>query len=254
MSYGVDVVTIFPESFTALTEYGVTSRALRAGVWSFKTWNPRDYSDDPSRRVDDRSYGGGPGMVMMAPPVGRAIEAACAHQQANGVKFPHVIYMSPQGAPLTHSKVVELSQKQGLVILAGRYEGIDERVLERFVTEELSLGDFVVSGGELPAMVLLDAVLRQRPGVVGDPESVVQESFVNGLLDTPHYTRPDVYEGVEVPPVLKNGHHAMIQRWRRKQALGMTWKKRPDMLNNQPLSGDDLMLLNEFQEELRGKP
>ncbi len=250
MSYLFDVVTLFPAMFEALTAHGITRRALEQGHWDMQTWNPRDFTTDNYRTIDDRPYGGGPGMVLLAQPLALALAAARARQQAAGVAKPHVVYLSPQGKPLTHARVMSLSCSAGLILLAGRYEGVDERLLQREVQEEISIGDYVLSGGELPAMVLMDAILRQLPGVLGDAQSVQQESFVQGLLDTPHYTRPEVYEGLPVPQVLLSGHHAAILRWRRKQAIGRTWQKRPDMLGNQPLSADDQKLLDEFKAEL----
>jgi tRNA (guanine37-N1)-methyltransferase len=253
MGYAFDVVSLFPPMFDALTQYGVTRRAFEQDLWNLQVWNPRDFTTDNYRTIDDRPYGGGPGMVMMAEPLGKALKAAHQRQRALGIASPKVVYLSPQGAVLTHGRVMEYAQQPGLILLAGRYEGVDERLLEKWVDEEISIGDYVLSGGELPAMVLMDAVLRQMPGVLGDAESVQQESFVNGLLDTPHYTRPEVFEGVPVPAVLMSGHHAEIMKWRRKQALGRTWQKRPDMLARQPLSREDEKLLEEFKAELESK-
>jgi tRNA (guanine37-N1)-methyltransferase len=192
-------------------------------------------------------------MVMLARPLALAIAAARERQRTLGIERPKVVYLSPQGTGLTHARVMDYAAGQGLILLAGRYEGVDERLLAQEVDEEVSIGDYVLSGGELPAMVLMDAILRQLPGVLGDALSVQQESFVHGLLDTPHYTRPEVYEGMAVPAVLMSGNHADIMRWRRKQALGRTWQKRPDMLVNQPLSGDNQKLLDEFKAELKTK-
>ncbi len=250
MAYLLDVVTLFPPMFEALTRHGVTRRALEQGLWDFQAWNPRDFATDNYRTVDDRPYGGGPGMVMLARPLALCLEQARERQKALGLKRPRVVYLSPQGRVLAHQRVMEYAAGGGLVLLAGRYEGVDERLLAREVDEEVSIGDYVLSGGELPAMVLMDAVLRQLPGVVGEAESVQQESFVQGLLDTPHYTRPEMYEGMAVPPVLLSGHHADIERWRKKQSLGRTWIKRPDMLARQPLSREDQKLLDEFKREL----
>lgn len=195
-----------------------------------RTWNPRDFTVDNYRTIDDRPYGGGPGMVMLAKPLEDAIDAASSAQSQAGVDKPHVVLMSPQGATLTHEKVMSLSRRPGLVLLCGRYEAIDQRLIDRRVDEEISLGDFVLSGGELPAMALIDAVVRHLPGVLGDAQSAVQDSFVNGLLDCPHYTRPEEYEGVRVPDVLLGGHHAEIEKWRRQQALSNTARKRPDLI------------------------
>jgi tRNA (guanine37-N1)-methyltransferase len=236
-------VTLFPEMFAAVTESGITSRALHAGLWKLDLWNPRDFTSDNHRTVDDRPYGGGPGMVMLAEPLEKALEAAKA---AGGGK---VIYLSPQGKRLDHRRVVELAEEKSLTFLCGRYEGIDERLIARRVDEELSLGDFVLSGGELAAMAVIDAVVRQLPGALGDGQSAIEESFVNGLLDCPQYTRPEQYGGEKVPEVLLSGHAANIRRWRLKQALGRTWLRRPDLLEARALSKDEQRLLAEFQQE-----
>ncbi len=225
-----DVVTLFPEMFAAITQSGITRRAFEQGRCGLSLWNPRDFTTDNYRTVDDRPYGGGPGMVMLAKPLEAAIDAARVRQQELGLTRPRVIYLSPQGRQLTHERVMQLTQQPGLVLLCGRYEAVDQRLLDRCVDEEISLGDFVLSGGELPAMALMDAVIRQLPGVLHDDASAVEDSFVNGLLDCPHYTRPEVYEGVAVPPVLLGGHHAEIVKWRREQALAATAAKRPDLI------------------------
>lgn len=225
-----DVVSLFPEMFAALTQSGVTRRAFEQQRWGLSLWNPRDFTSDNHRTVDDRPYGGGPGMVMMARPLEAAIGAARQRQAALGLPTPRVVFMSPQGRALTHERVMQLKMEPGLVLLCGRYEAVDQRLLDRVVDEEISLGDFVLSGGELPAMALMDAVVRQLPGVLGDAASVVEDSFVNGLLDAPHYTRPDSYEGVSVPPVLMGGNHAEIVKWRRQRMLDATAHKRPDLL------------------------
>ncbi len=225
-----DAVSIFPEMFTALTDAGITQRAFSTGICQLKAWNPRDFTKDARRTVDGRPYGGGPGMVMMAEPLELAIKAAKDRQGGLGVAKPRVIYMSPQGKPLTHKKVVELAGKEGLVILCGRYEAVDQRLLDSMVDEEISIGDFVLSGGEIPAMALMDAIIRQLPGALHDGQSAQEDSFVTGILDCPHYTRPFVYQGVEVPPVLTSGNHGEIARWRRQQVLLMTKAKRPDLL------------------------
>lgn len=232
-----DAVSIFPEMFSALTESGITHRAFSSGICQLMVWNPRDFTEDARRTVDDRPYGGGPGMVMMAEPLERAIHAAQERQQAAGIGNPHVIYMSPQGKPLTHEKVVALAQEPGLVILCGRYEAVDQRLLDRLVDEEVSIGDFVLSGGEIPAMALMDAVIRQLPGVLHDDQSAQEDSFVSGILDCPHYTRPPEYRGVPVPPVLMSGNHGEIALWRRRQALLMTRAKRPDLLEKAEKEG-----------------
>ena len=226
-----DVVSLFPEMFAALTQSGVTRRAFEQQRWGLHLWNPRDFTQDRHRTVDDRPYGGGPGMVMMARPLEATIDAAKARQQDLGLPSPRVVFMSPQGKPLTHARAMALKDEPGLVILCGRYEAVDQRLLDRCVDEEISLGDFVLSGGELPAMALMDAVVRLIPGVLGDDASAVEDSFVNGLLDSPHYTRPEVYEDVAVPPVLMGGNHAEITKWRRQRMLEATLKKRPELLD-----------------------
>jgi len=239
-----DVVTIFPEMFAAVMEAGITRRALERGLWQFAPWNPRDWADNTYRRVDDRPFGGGPGMVMMAEPLERAI--AAAKEARDGGK---VIYLSPQGRTLTHGRVCELAATEGAILLCGRYEGIDERLIGRCVDEEISLGDFVLSGGEIAAMALIDACVRQLPGALNDEASAVEESFAAGLMDCPHYTRPEVYEGIAVPDVLLSGHHENIRRWRLKQALGRTWLRRPDLLECRKLSSEEARLLEEFKRE-----
>ena len=225
-----DVVSLFPEMFAALTQSGVTRRAFEQGRWGLSLWNPRDFTSDNHRTVDDRPYGGGPGMVMLAKPLEAAIGAARQRQVALGLAAPRVVFMSPQGSALNHQRVMQLKDEPGLVVLCGRYEAVDQRLLDRVVDEEISLGDFVLSGGELPAMALMDAVVRQLPGVLGDEASVIEDSFVNGLLDSPHYTRPEQYEGVGVPAVLMGGNHAEIVKWRRQRMLEATARKRPDLL------------------------
>jgi tRNA (guanine37-N1)-methyltransferase len=232
-----DVVSLFPEMFAALTQSGVTRRAFEQQRWALKIWNPRDFTQDRHRTVDDRPYGGGPGMVMLAKPLEAAINAAKQRQVDMGLPAPRVVFMSPQGKPLTHERVMALKDEPGLVILCGRYEAVDQRLLDRCVDEEISLGDFVLSGGELPAMALMDAVVRFIPGVLGDDASAVEDSFVNGLLDSPHYTRPEVYEGEAVPPVLMGGNHAEIMKWRRQRMLEATLKKRPELLDQARAAG-----------------
>jgi tRNA (guanine37-N1)-methyltransferase len=225
-----DVVTLFPEMFSALRQSGITRRAFDQKKCDLALWNPRDFTSDNHRTVDDRPYGGGPGMVMLAKPLEAAIHAAKTRQIEQGLAAPRVVYLSPQGQPLAHQRVMQMTTEPGLVLLCGRYEAVDQRLLDRCVDEEISLGDFVLSGGELPAMALMDAVIRQLPGVLNDDTSAVEDSFVNGLLDCPHYTRPEVYEGVAVPPILLGGHHAEIEKWRREQMLAATAKKRPDLI------------------------
>ena len=225
-----DVVTLFPEMFAALTQSGVTRRAFEQGKCGLSLWNPRDFTTDNHRTVDDRPYGGGPGMVMMARPLEATINAAKQRQTELGLAAPRVVFMSPQGRALTHERVTQLKAELGLVILCGRYEAVDQRLLDRCVDEEISVGDFVLSGGELPAMALMDAVIRLLPGVLNTEASAIEDSFVNGLLDSPHYTRPETYEGMAVPPVLMGGNHAEIVRWRRQRMLEATATKRPDLL------------------------
>ncbi len=248
----VDVVSLFPEMFAALTQHGVTRRALEEGQWTLDLWNPRDFAQDNHRTVDDRPYGGGPGMVMMIEPLASAIDAAKGRQAAAGLARSRVIYLSPQGERLTHRRVMRFVGQvgqEGLVLLCGRYEGIDERLIERCVDEEISIGDFVLSGGEIPAMALLDAVVRQLPGVLNDAASAIEDSFVAGLLDCPHYTRPEEYAGRRVPEVLLSGHHEQIRRWRLMQALGRTWRRRPDLLTGRTLSKEETQLLVLFKEQ-----
>ena len=249
-----DCVTLFPEMFAAVTECGITRRALEEGRWEWQGWNPRDFAENAWRRVDDRPFGGGPGMVMQAGPLEKAIVAAKAAQREAGLARSRVIYLSPQGAPLTHERVMALAAgEEGLILLCGRYEGVDERLIERCVDEEISIGDFVLSGGELPAMVLIDAVVRQLPGVLGDAASAVEDSFVTGLLDCPHYTRPEVYEGQGVPEVLLSGDHKRIRRWRLKQSLARTRERRPELfahrLAHRAMSAEETQLLTELSEE-----
>ena len=246
-----DVITLFPQMFDALTQYGITRRAAEQGRYVLRTWNPRDFTTDNHRTVDDRPYGGGPGMVMLAEPLAAAINAARERQKAGGVTKSRVVYLSPQGRLLTHAVVKELAAQpdEGLILLTGRYEGIDERLIRQMVDEEISIGDYVLSGGELAAMVLMDSLVRQIPGVLGDADSAEQDSFVQGLLDCPHYTRPEVFNGEAVPPVLLSGNHADIQRWRLSQSLGRTWTRRPDLLAKRVLTKEESGLLAEFQKE-----
>jgi tRNA (guanine37-N1)-methyltransferase len=244
-----DAVTLFPEMFDAITRSGVTRRAFENGIYELVLWNPRDFSNNAYRSVDDRPYGGGPGMVMLSEPLEKALKAARQRQRSCGVKESKVIYFTPQGSPLTHARVGELLQRDGLILLCGRYEGVDERLIARQVDCEVSIGDYVLSGGELPAMVLMDAIIRQLPGVLGDEQSAAQESFVDGLLDHPHYTRPEVYEGMPVPPVLLSGNHADIERWRMKQSLGRTWSRRPELLAGVVLTAEQQVLLEEYKRE-----
>jgi tRNA (guanine37-N1)-methyltransferase len=248
----IDVLTLFPDLIGHAAKFGVAGRALERGLWSLGTWNPRDFATDNYRTVDDRPYGGGPGMVMLGEPLGKALAMAREAQRAAGYAGSKTLYMSPAGVPLTHARVVALAaaaDSTAYVLIAGRYEGIDERWLAVEVDEEIAIGDFVVSGGELPALMLIDAIARQRPGVLNDAESAAQDSFATGLLDCPHYTRPEDDRGVKVPEVLLSGNHAAIRRWRLKQALGRTWQRRPDLLHGRALSKEEQVLLAEFQRE-----
>ena len=244
-SLWVGVITLFPQMFEAITQSGVTSRAVKQGLLQVECWNPRDFTSDKHKTVDDRPYGGGPGMLMMVQPLTDAIRAA---KQAAGGDV-HTIYLSPQGRKLDQEGVLELARHPKLLLVAGRYEGIDERVIENEIDEEWSIGDYVLSGGELPAMTLIDAVSRLVPGVLGHEQSAEQDSFASGLLDCPHYTRTEVLDGKEVPSVLLSGHHENIRRWRLKQSLGRTWLRRPDMLNALALTKEQRKLLDEFQKE-----
>ncbi len=244
-----DVVTLFPEMLDAVTASGVTGRARERKLFELVLWNPRSFAANSYRTVDDRPYGGGPGMVMMAEPLEKAIRAARQRQASAGVKQARTVYLSPQGRPLDHQRVMEYAALQGLVLVAGRYEGVDERLIGRAVDEEVSIGDYVLTGGELAAMVVMDAVVRQMPGALGDAESAEQDSFAGGLLDCPHYTRPEIYEGEAVPAVLLSGNHAEIARWRLKQSLGRTWRRRPELLEQRGLSEEERKLLDEYKQE-----
>ena len=245
----VDAITIFPEMFEAVTRYGITGRAHERGLWSLACWNPRDFATDAYRSVDDRPYGGGPGMVMLAPTLADAIAAA----RGAGPGGRPVIALSPQGRPLDDRHVRELAMGAGAILLAGRYEAIDQRLIDRHVDEEIAIGEFVVSGGELPAMMLIDAVVRQMPGAMNDARSAACDSFADGLLDCPHYTRPEVFEGLSVPEVLLSGHHARIERWRREQALRATLLRRPELIvrarEQMRLSAEDERILASLQAD-----
>ena len=241
----IGVISLFPDMFRAITDFGVTGRAVKRGLLEITLWNPRDFAHDKHRSVDDRPYGGGPGMLMMVQPLRDAIQAA---KQAAGDDVK-VIYLSPQGKKLTQSGVAELAQHRKLILVAGRYEGIDERVIQSEIDEEWSIGDYVLSGGELPAMTLVDAVSRLVPGVLGDMASAEQDSFIDGLLDCPHYTRPENLDGMMVPDVLLSGNHEHIRRWRLKQSLGRTWQRRPELLNNLALTDEQAKLLAEYVQE-----
>jgi len=242
-------VTLFPEMFAALTEFGVSGRAVKQALCSVRFWNPRDFTQDNYHTVDDRPFGGGPGMVMLVEPLDLALTAAKTALLRQGVTAPRMIYLSPQGRRLDQAMVLELVDEPALVLLAGRYEGIDERLFARHTIEEVSLGDYVLSGGELPAMVLLDAVIRQIPGALGHADSASEDSFADGLLDCPHYTRPEIYLGLRSPQVLRGGNHAAITRWRLRQALSRTAKRRPDLLEQRQMSP----LEKELMKELLGE-
>ena len=248
--YGV--VTLFPEMFDAIADFGVTRRGLDEKAWQLKCWNPRDFAANAYKTVDDRPYGGGPGMVMMAEPLSAALDAAVKQQGADGVAKPRVVYVTPQAKPITDAGVRELATEHGLIFLCGRYEGIDERLIHARVDLEVSIGDYVLSGGELAAMVLIDAMVRLLPGVLGDGQSAVEDSFSparDGLLDHPHYTRPESWNGQAVPPVLMSGDHAKIQTWRRQQALKRSLGRRADLLQGREWDKQDLKLLEGIRQE-----
>jgi tRNA (guanine37-N1)-methyltransferase len=248
----IDVVTLFPEMVTRACGYGITGRARERGLWQLGLFNPRDFATDAYRTIDDRPYGGGPGMVLMAPPLARALAAARDARSAAGAARGITVYLSPAGTPLTHAAVMNFvgEAERGVTLIAGRYEGVDQRLLDREVDCEVSVGDFVVSGGELPALLLIDAIVRQLPGALNDAESARQDSFADGLLDCPHYTRPERYGEARVPDVLLSGDHAAIRRWRLKQAVGRTWQRRPNLLESRTLSAEERALLDEYRHEL----
>lgn len=246
-----DVVTLFPELVNSLVASGVVGRAAGQDIINLTCWNPRDYTKDRHQTVDDRSYGGGPGMVMKVEPL-RDTVRDIKQQTAFNAETDRVIYLSPQGRRLDQVAVKELAKCSQLIFIAGRYEGVDERFIETEVDEEWSLGDYVLSGGELPAMVMIDAIARMIPGVLGDEESAEQDSFMNQLLDHPHYTRPELIEDLKVPSVLTNGNHKKIEQWRRQQSLGRTWLRRPDLLKELELSDADRKLLDQFIAEHNG--
>lgn len=241
----IGVISLFPEMFRSITEYGVTGRAVKQGLLNVEYWSPRDFTYDKHHTVDDRPYGGGPGMLMMVQPLRDAIHQAKA-AAGDGTK---VIYLSPQGRKLDQQGVCELATNEKLILVCGRYEGIDERVIQTEIDEEWSVGDYVLSGGELPAMIMIDAVARFVPGVLGHAFSAKEDSFAEGLLDHPHYTRPEVLDDMEVPAVLLSGNHAHINRWRMKQSLGRTWLRRPELLESLALTDEQRVLLTEFQQE-----
>lgn len=245
----VGVISLFPEMFRSVTDFGVTGQAVKKGLLSIETWNPRDFTHDKHRTVDDRPYGGGPGMLMMVQPLRDAIHTAKAASPGK----TKVIYLSPQGRKLDQKGVEELATNKNLLLICGRYEGIDERIIQSEVDEEWSIGDFVMTGGEIPAMTLIDSVSRFVPGVLGDFASAEEDSFANGLLDCPHYTRPEVLDDKEVPAVLMSGNHKDIRQWRLKQSLGRTWLRRPELLENLALTDEQEQLLAEFISEHNAK-
>jgi tRNA (guanine37-N1)-methyltransferase len=241
----IDVVTLFPEMLAAITDHGITGRAVRQGLVAVDCWNPRDFTEDKHRTVDDRPYGGGPGMVMKIEPLQKAVNAA----KGKDGPVAKVIYLSPQGRQLDQAGVEELSNCEKIILIAGRYEGIDERLIELEVDEEWSIGDYVLSGGELAAMVMIDAVVRQLPGALGHEQSAQEDSFAEGLLDCPHFTRPENYQGRSVPEVLLSGDHENIRRWRLKQALGRTWLRRRELIESRELTAEEAELLASFIAE-----
>ncbi|MGD8234799.1 MAG: tRNA (guanosine(37)-N1)-methyltransferase TrmD [Chromatiales bacterium] len=235
-----DIVTLFPGMFDALSE-GITGRALDKGLIELHCWNPREYTTDVHRTVDDRPYGGGPGMVMKVEPLRDAIKAA-----RDVAPDSKVVYLSPQGRVLTQQAVSQMSRLSGLVLVAGRYEGVDERLLQSEIDEEWSIGDYVLSGGELPAMIMVDAITRLLPGALGHQLSAEQDSHVDGLLDCPHYTRPEEIDGMEIPDILRSGNHELIRRWRLQQSLGRTWQRRPDLLEKRQMNAEETELLKAY--------
>ena len=249
----IGVVTLFPEMFAALTDYGISSRAIQNELVSLGFWNPRNYATDKHRMVDDKPFGGGPGMLMKTEPLVASIQAAKEGVRrgplAQAMQQAKVVYLSPQGKPLKQAHIAELAKRSNMVLVCGRYQGIDTRVIESEVDEEWSLGDFVISGGELAAMALIDAMIRLQPGALGDEGSAVEDSFANGLLHSPEYTRPKEFEGRKVPSILLSGDHEAIRVWRLKQSLGSTWLKRPDLLELLTLDGEQQELLEQFINE-----
>lgn len=247
------IVTLFPEMFAAVTEHGISGRAVRSGLMNLELFNPRDYTTDKHRTVDDKPFGGGPGMLMKTEPLMASIAAArqaVAEKQQTG-ESAKVIYLSPQGKTLKQDAIIDLAQRESMVLLCGRYQGIDNRVLENEIDEEWSLGDFVISGGELAAMTLIDAMTRFQPGALGDEGSALEDSFSNGLLHSPEYTRPQSINGQDVPPVLLSGDHEAIRKWRLKQSLGATWLKRPDLLQAMVLEQEQEELLEQFKQDYK---
>jgi len=253
----IGVVTLFPEMFAALTDYGISSRAIQNELVSLEFWNPRNYATDKHRMVDDKPFGGGPGMLMKTEPLVASIQAAKEGVRegplAQVIQQAKVVYLSPQGKPLKQAHIAELAKRPNMVLVCGRYQGIDTRVIDSEVDEEWSLGDFVVSGGELAAMTLIDAMIRLQPGALGDEGSAVEDSFANGLLHSPEYTRPKEFEGRKVPSILLSGDHEAIRVWRLKQSLGSTWLKRPDLLGLLTLDGEQQELLEQFINEYESR-
>ena len=242
----IALISLFPEMFTAVTDYGISGRAVKQGLLELASFNPRDYTEDRHQTVDDRPYGGGPGMVMMIEPLRRAI--ADARQWTDSETL--VVYLSPQGKVLNQAAVNDFATQQSIILIAGRYEGIDERLIEAEVDDEWSIGDYVLSGGELPAMVLIDALIRQLPGALGHGDSAGQDSFAEGLLDCPHYTRPENYQGQEVPEVLLSGNHEKIRRWRLQQSLARTQQRRPELMDRLELNKEQQALLRDVSNAL----
>jgi tRNA (guanine37-N1)-methyltransferase len=248
VKFTFDVITLMPEMYLALTDYGVVGRAFKEKNVDLHLWNPRNFSHNQHKTVDDRPYGGGPGMLMMADPIVKSVKAAKKRQDELGFSNSKVIHMTPRGKTLNHKLVESLVEESNLIFIASRYEGIDERV-NTFIDEEISVGDFVTSGGELPTMMLIDCMVRQIPGVLNDSESAIQDSFVNGLLDHPHFTRPEIYNSIKVPDILISGDHEKIRIWRLKESLKITWMKRPDLLAARLLTKEETRLLNEIKNE-----
>jgi len=250
------IVTLFPEMFAAVTEHGISGRAVRSGLMNLELFNPRDYTTDKHRTVDDKPFGGGPGMLMKTEPLMASIAAArqAVRQKQTIAEKARVIYLSPQGQTLKQGSIIDLAKRESMVLLCGRYQGIDNRVLENEIDEEWSLGDFVISGGELAAMTLIDAMTRFQPGALGDEGSALEDSFSNGLLHSPEYTRPQSIDGSDVPKVLLSGDHEAIRKWRLKQSLGATWLKRPDLLQAMSLEREQEELLEQFKQDyVRGE-
>lgn len=248
----IALVTLFPEMLKAVTEFGISGRAVRQGLLELATWSPRDFAHDKHKTVDDRPYGGGPGMLMMVQPLRDAINAAKDWAKTEET-LAKVIYLSPQGKVFNQQVAVSMASDTNLVLVAGRYEGIDERLIQTLIDEEWSIGDYVLSGGELAAMVMVDAITRLLPGALGHEQSAEQDSFTEGLLDCPHYTRPEDFDGMRVPDVLLSGNHAQIRRWRLKQSLGRTWQRRPDLLQATKLTEEQQVLLTEFRRDLENE-